>query len=172
LEEGVGSTADRAIPPPHRGSPQGTVGGEGRAMRALLPENGVTTFKKEMDRLFDRFWEGNETQGTWEPRLDVYETKEAFLIKAEVPGIDPKDIQVNLENGVLVLRGEKKQEVEKKDERYYRSERMFGTFVRGLRLPTPVDGTKVNAFFKHGLLTIMLPKAAEAMGQSIPIKVD
>ena len=48
-------------------------------MRALLPENGVTTFKKEMDRLFDRFWEGNETQGTWEPRLDVYETKEAFL---------------------------------------------------------------------------------------------
>lgn len=141
-------------------------------MRALLPENGVTTFRKEMDRFFDRFWEGNETQGAWDPKLDVSETKEAFFVKAEVPGIDPKDIQVNLENGVLVLRGEKKQEVEKKDERYYRSERLYGTFVRSMRLPTPVDGAKVLASFKHGLLTIMLPKAAEAMGQSIPIKVD
>ena len=141
-------------------------------MRTLLPENGVTTFRKEMDRLFDRFWEGNETQGTWEPKLDVSETKEAFYIKAEIPGIDPKDIQVNLENGILVLRGEKKQEVERKEERYYRSERMYGTFVRSLRLPTPVDGIKVNASFKNGLLTILLPKAAEAMGQSIPIKVD
>jgi len=141
-------------------------------MRALLPENGVTTFKKEMDRLFDRFWEGNETQGIWEPRLDVSETKEAFCIKAEIPGIDPKEIQVNLENGVLVLRGEKKQEVEKKEERFYRSERMYGTFVRSLRLPTPVDGTKVIASFKHGLLTVTLPKAAEAMGHTIPIKVE
>jgi HSP20 family protein len=141
-------------------------------MRALLPENGVTTFRKEMDRLFDRLWEGNETQGVWDPKLDVSETKDAIFIKVEIPGIDPKDIQVNLENGVLILRGEKKQETERKDERFYRSERMYGMFVRSLRLPAPVEGAKVNAAFKHGLLTIVLPKAAEAMGQSIPIKVE
>jgi HSP20 family protein len=164
-----GRPGDPATAP---GIASGHGGRGGKAMRALLPENGVTTFKKEMDRLFDRFWEGNETQGIWEPRLDVSETKEAFCIKAEIPGIDPKEIQVNLENGVLVLRGEKKQEVEKKEERFYRSERMYGTFVRSLRLPTPVDGTKVIASFKHGLLTVTLPKAAEAMGHTIPIKVE
>lgn len=141
-------------------------------MRALMPENGITTFRKEMDRLFDRFWEVNDTPGAWDPRLDVSETKEHITVKAEVPGIEPKDMQISLENGVLILRGEKKQEAEKKDERFYRSERVYGTFARSLRLPVPVDGTRVNATFKNGLLTIVLPKAVEAIGHSIPIKVE
>jgi len=141
-------------------------------MKALMPENGLTTFRKEMDRLFDRFWEAGDSSAGWDPKVDVSETKEAFIVKAEVPGIEPKDIQVSLENGVLVLRGEKKQEIEKKDEQYYRAERAYGTFVRSLRLPTAVDGLKVNASFKHGLLTVLLPKAAEAMGHAIPIKVE
>ncbi len=141
-------------------------------MRALMPENGMTTFRKEMDRLFDRFWEVNDTPGAWDPKLDVSETKEFITVKAEVPGIEPKDIQVSLENGVLILRGEKKAEAEKKEERFYRSERVYGTFARSLRLPMPVDGTRVIATFKNGLLSITLPKAVEAIGQSIPIKVE
>ncbi len=141
-------------------------------MRALMPESGVTKFKNEMDRLFDRFWDGEEAPGAWDPKVDIAETKDAFTVKAEVPGIEPKDIQVTLENGVLMLRGEKRQEKEEKDERYYRVERSYGSFARSLRLPANVDGTKVNASFKHGLLTVMLPKTVEARGQSIPIKVD
>ena len=143
-------------------------------MRVLNPETGMTTFRKEIDRLIDRIWDGDETPttGMWNPRVDISENKEAFLVKAEVPGIEPKDIQLSLENGVLILRGEKHQESEQKDERFYRTERTYGSFVRSLRLPANVDGTKVNAVFKNGLLTVMLPKAAEARGQTIPIKVD
>ena len=143
-------------------------------MRALVPETGMTTLRKEMDRLFERFWDGDETpaQGAWNPRIDISETKEAFTVKAEVPGIEPKEIQLTLENGVLILRGEKRQDMEQKDERFYRAERSYGSFVRSLRLPANVDATKVNATFKHGLLTVVLPKAAEARGQAIPIQAD
>jgi len=141
-------------------------------MRTLFPETGMTTFRKEMDRLLDRFWDGDETPavGVWSPKLDLSESKDALMIKAEVPGIEPKDIQLTLENGVLTLQGEKHQEMEHKDERFYRTERNYGSFVRSIRLPVNVDGAKVNATFKNGLLTIMLPKTAEARGTTIPIK--
>jgi HSP20 family protein len=141
-------------------------------MRALLPEGGMTTFRKELDRLFDRMWDGDDaaTVGSWAPKMDVSETKEAFLVKAEIPGMEPKDIQLTMENGVLQLRGEKRQEEEKKDERYYRVERSYGSFVRTMRLPAQVDADKVNATFKNGLLTIHLPKLASAAGHPIPIQ--
>jgi HSP20 family protein len=132
--------------------------------------------KKEMDRLFDRFWEGDFPQlpsmGDWAPALDVSETKDAVMVKAEIPGMDPKEIQLSLQDQVLTLKGEKKQEKEEKDEHYYRAERSYGTFVRAVRLPTPVDGSKVAATFKNGLLTVTLPKAPTAKGTTIPIKAE
>ena len=143
-------------------------------MRAVLPDNGLSTFRKEMDRFLDRFWDGGEMppMGAWAPDLDILEAKEALTIRAEVPGIDPKDIQVTLENGVLMLRGEKRQEMEQKDERVYRSERHYGSFARSVRLPATVDATKVLARFKNGVLTVVLPKTAEAKGRAIPIAID
>jgi HSP20 family protein len=134
--------------------------------------------KKEMDRLFDRFWEGDFPQlpsmGEWAPALDVSETKDAVMVKAEVPGMDPKEIQLSLEDQLLTLKGEKKQEKEEKDEKehYYRSERSYGAFVRTVRLPATVDGSKVTATFKNGLLKVTLPKAATAKGTTIPIKAE
>jgi HSP20 family protein len=132
--------------------------------------------KKEMDRVFDRFWEGDFPQlpafGEWAPALDVSETKDAVVVKVEVPGADPKDIQVSLQDEVLTLKGEKKQEKEEKDEHYYRSERSYGAFVRAVRLPAPVDGSKVTASFKQGVLTVTLPKAPAAKGTTIPIKAE
>ena len=93
-------------------------------MRALTPWTGLSTMKKEMDRLFDRFWEGDFPQlpsmGEWAPALDVSETKNAVMVKAEVPGMDPKDIELSLQDQLLTLKGEKKQEKEEKDEHYYR----------------------------------------------------
>jgi HSP20 family protein len=132
--------------------------------------------RKEMDRLFDRFWEGDFPQlpalGEWAPALDVSETKDAVLVKAEVPGMESKDIQLSLQEQVLTIKGEKKQEKEEKDEHYYRSERSYGAFARAVRLPTPVDGSKVTATFKNGVLSVTLPKAAAAKGTMIPIKAE
>ena len=140
-------------------------------MRALVPESGLATFRKEMDRFLERFWDGDEvrTPGAWAPDVDIAETKEMLTIRAEVPGMEPKDMQVTLEHGVLTLRGEKRQEMEQKEERLYRSERHYGSFVRTLRLPANVDASKVTATFKNGVLTVNMPKTAEAMGKTIPI---
>lgn len=145
-------------------------------MRALAPRTGPSTMKKEMDRLFDRFWEGDFPQlpsmGEWAPALDVSETKSVVMAKAEVPGMDPRDIQLSLEDQLLTLKGEKKQEKEEKEEHYYRAERSHGAFARAVRRPATVDGSKVTAAFKNGLLTVTLPKAPSTKGNIIPIKAE
>lgn len=144
-------------------------------MRALVPANGINAFKKEMDRLFDRIWEADlpspASFGEWTPVLDVFESKDELVVKVEVPGIEPKEIQLTLADQVLTISGEKKVEKEEKGEKYYRVERATGTFSRSLRLPTPVDASKVAAMFKNGLLTITLPKSKDVKGTAIPIKI-
>jgi HSP20 family protein len=146
-------------------------------MPALMP---WTPWKKEMERFFDRVFEEMEfpelpkfvMRGEWAPALDLVETKDALVVKAEIPSMEPKDIQLTLQDQVLTLKGEKKEEKEEKDEHYYRAERTYGAFARTLRLPVPVDGSKVTATFKHGLLTITLPKAPAAKGTPIAIKAE
>jgi HSP20 family protein len=145
-------------------------------MRALTPWSGLSTMKTEMDRMLDRFWEGDfpalPAMGDWAPALDVSETKDAVMIKAEVPGMDAADINLSLHDQTLTLKGEKRQEKEEKEEHFYRIERMCGAFVRTVRLPATVDGSKVTAGFKNGLLTVRLPKAPAAKGTTIPIKAE
>jgi len=104
--------------------------------------------------------------------MDVSETKDALTARLEVPGIEVKDIQILLQNGVLTIKGEKRKETEEKDEKFYRMERTHGTFLRALRLPAPVDGARVQATFKNGVLTVLMPKAAEAKGATIPIQIS
>ena len=144
-------------------------------MRALAPWTGLTTLKTEMDRLFDRFWERDFPElpalpGEWSPSLDLSETNDALVVKAEIPGIEPKEIQVSLQDQILTIKGEKRQEKEEKDEHYYRKERAYGAFARSIRLPVPVAGEKVTAEFKNGVLTVTLPKTPAAKGTTIPIK--
>ncbi len=142
-------------------------------MRALAP---MTTLKQEMDRLFDRFfeprWDEFATLGEWAPQLDLSETKDALVVKAEIPGMDPKDIQISLQEQLLTIKGEKKQEKEEKDEHYHRVERSYGGFTRTVRLPVAVDAEKVTASFKNGLLTVKLPKTPAAKGTTIPVKTE
>lgn len=135
---------------------------------------GMTSFKTEMDRLFDRFlepvWNEIAAFGDWEPKVDITESKESVTVKAEIPGVEQKDISISLEGGVLTIKGEKQHETEEKDKRYHRVERSYGMFCRAMRLPAPVDGGKAAATFKNGLLTITLPKAPAANGTTIPVK--
>ncbi|MBI4392132.1 MAG: Hsp20/alpha crystallin family protein [candidate division NC10 bacterium] len=143
-------------------------------MRALQPWTGLTSLRKEMERLFDRFWESDLPElapvGEWTPRLDLSETKETLVVRAEIPGLEAKDVQISLQDQVLTIKGEKKQEKEEKDEHHYRMERSYGVFARSLRLPVAVDREKVTAKFKNGVLTIALPKAPSAKGTTIQVK--
>jgi HSP20 family protein len=138
----------------------------------------MTSLKKEMDRLFDRFfdrffesgWPEGPALGGWEPKADVSETKDAVVVKAEIPGVDAKEIEVSVQDGDLTIKGEKQQEKEEKDERRHRVERSYGTFVRAIRLPAAVDATKATATFQNGVITVTMPKTADAKGRTIPVK--
>jgi len=136
----------------------------------------MTSLRKEMDRVFDRFfdwepgWAALEVGGEWTPKLDLSETKDAFVARAEIPGVEQKDIQVSLQDQMLTIKGEKTKEKEEKDEHYHRMERTYGGFVRMMRLPTAVDGSRVVATFKDGVLSVTLPKTPAAKGTTIPIK--
>jgi len=142
-------------------------------MKTLSTPGTVMGYRNELDRFLDRLWDRNVLDlpaiGEWAPVLDLTEKKEAFYVRAEIPGVDPKDVAVSLQEQVLTIRGEKKHEVEDKDEQFYRSERVYGTFTRSIRLPGPVEMPKVKATFKNGVLMILLPKATLANGMQIPV---
>ena len=147
-------------------------------MNSLIPwgEPGeMTRFRREMDRLFDRFFEGwpfkLPAEGReWAPVVDVSETAKDVLVKAEIPGMDPKDIDVSVQGDVLTLRGERKKEQEEKGENFHRVERRYGAFSRSIRLPAEVDVGKVNANYKDGVLKINLPKTKGAAVKKIEVK--
>ena len=142
-------------------------------MRALAAPTGLTALRKEMEQVLDRFWEMElpelPTLGDWTPALDVSETNDSLVVKIEVPGIEPKDIQLNVRNDVLTVRGQRKFEKQERDEHYFRTERAYGSFARSIRMPMPVDSGRAKAEFKHGLLTVTLPKVPAAKGAEIPI---
>ena len=145
-------------------------------MRAMMPWTGMSNLKQELERFFGPFGELKLDEfpalGDWAPSMDVSETKEALVVKAEVPGLDPEDIQISLQEQYLTIKGEKTRETMDKEERYHRVERFYGSFARSVRLPVGVDGSRVTASFKNGLLTVTLPKTAAAKGTIIPIKAE
>lgn len=145
-------------------------------MRALAPWRGMETLRQEMERVFDRFfeprWDEFEAVGAWAPKLDFSETKDAFVVKAEVPGVEQKDISVSIQDQMLTIRGEKHKEKEEKDEKYHRVERSWGAFARTIALPAGVDTGKVDATFKDGVLSVKLPKTPAAKGTTIPVKAE
>jgi len=139
------------------------------------PFRGLTSLREEMDRMWDRFfrdWPAPEiAREGWMPSVDLSETKDEILVKAEVPGMDPKDIDISLSDDLLTIRGEKKQENEEKEENYHRVERTYGSFSRSVRLPVGVQSSKVKANYKDGVLKIALPKSPEAKKKEVKIQV-
>ena len=149
---------------------------------ALIPWRGRTTpgasltsLRDEMNALLSRFWaSAAEPFGLaeWSPAVDVSETDDAVLIHTEIPGIDPKDLDISVCGDVLTIRGAKKEEEEKKGRNYHRVERRYGSFARSLTLPSAVDADKVEAKAKNGVLEIRLPKREEAKARRVEIKAD
>ena len=125
-------------------------------------------------RLFGRddFWntEGVTTGGEWAPVVDIIENENALTVKAELPGIEPKDVAVNIDNNVLTLKGERRIEKEVKTQSYHRMERAYGTFARSIALPAFVDAEHVKAEFKNGLLMVTVPKKANARTRAVEVK--
>ena len=137
------------------------------------PFTGLTSLRRDMDRLWDRFF-GDERgvtfwKGDWSPTVNITETKNKLIVKTELPGVDPKNVNIDITGDVLSIKGEKKEEKEEQDEHFYLMESAYGSFSRSVRLPVEVNEDKVKANFKNGILKITIPKAKETKTKSIKI---
>lgn len=139
------------------------------------PMREMLTLENEMGRLFqdlaNRAPEG-ETPALWSPRVDIEEGRESYVVKAELPGIKLEDIKITIADNQLVVRGEKRREVEKNDTTYHRVERVYGTFERAFTLTKAVAADKIEALYRDGVLEVRVPKAEEAKAREIQIKIE
>jgi HSP20 family protein len=156
---------------------------ETKAVKPWRPFMDLPRWERDMDRMMEDFfdrrrmrpwwpWSRGESMETATPAVDLYEQKDEIVVKAELPGIDKNNVEVNISNHHLTIKGEKKKEEEVKEENYYRSERSYGAFVRTLELPADVQQEKVKASFKDGILEVRLPKTEEAKTKEIKVKLD
>ena len=140
------------------------------------PLREFAVMQDRLNRLFGNVYLRDEDtgfRGSWVPSVDIYETeKHDLVLRAELPGMTREDIEVTVENGTIVLKGEKKFDAEVKEEQYRRVERAYGTFRRSFTLPNTVDTGKVGADFKNGVLTVKLPFREEAKPRSINVEVS
>ncbi len=141
-------------------------------------QSSVPSVFSEMDDLTRQMWLGfpfrnlrEDMDIGWSPRLDVSETENGLEIVADLPGLEKKDIQVSLEDNLLTIKGEKKEEKESKDKKYHTIERRSGSFYRAVRLPLEVKKDKVEATFKDGVLTLRLPKSKEEKRKVAQIEI-
>ncbi|MEO5348417.1 MAG: Hsp20/alpha crystallin family protein [Magnetococcus sp. YQC-3] len=145
-------------------------------MSALVNYDPFRSFRSlqgEINRLFDRDLDESTGQmAQWPMRVDISEEKEKITIKADVPGVEQKDIQVNIENGLLTISGERKFADEKRQENYHRVERSYGRFSRSFQLSNSADAKNISASYKNGVLEITIPKLEEAKPRSIQVSVQ
>jgi HSP20 family protein len=137
----------------------------------------VLNMQREINKMFDHFFRGGTADdgslGTslWTPAVDVAEHDNEYLVKVELPGVNKDEVKITMQENILTIRGEKKQEKESKGSNYHRVERSYGSFQRSFTLPTSVKADKVEAAYKDGILSITLPKAEEAKPKQIDVKV-
>lgn len=150
-----------------------------KSLARWQPFQEFTSLQRQMNRLFDNFFGRTplmpfeENLSGWEfgPPVDIYEDDQELTFKVEVPGIDEKDVKVEIENSVLTVRGERKLAKDIKEENFRRMERHYGAFSRSFTLPNTVDPEKIEANYTHGVLTIQMPKLAGARPKQIKVNV-
>ena len=142
----------------------------------------LDTLQGEMNRLFSSFFDAPTSRATagngnggagrrWIPAMDLVETKDDFVLRADLPGISDEDVSIELENNVLTISGERKTEHEERHEGYYRIERATGSFSRSLSLPEGIDAASVTATFDTGVLTVRIPKPVQTKPRRVKIGV-
>lgn len=136
------------------------------------PFRGLARLEREMEEMFGRLpaWPWSDRERVWAPAVDMIDHDDEIVLRADLPGLDEKDIEVTVQDGALAIRGQRKEETEEKKEDYYYSERSHGAFARTLTLPTTVAADTVKATFTKGVLEVRLPKAKAAKGKKIEIK--
>lgn len=146
--------------------------------RELTPfPTDMLNMQREINKMFDSFFRGGTVDdGTlappvWSPAVDVAEQENEYRVKIELPGVSKDDVKITMQDNVLTIRGEKKQEKESKEPNYHRIERSYGAFQRSFTLPTTVKSDRIEATYKDGILSITLPKAEEARPKQIEVKV-
>jgi HSP20 family protein len=132
--------------------------------------NLLESFREEMEDLFDRVTGDGRLARQWSPRVDVEETDKEIVVKADLPGVDPKDVDIQIQDNVLMLRGGKEEKKEEKKKNYHRIERFSGQFYRAIGLPAGADADKVTATTANGTVTVTIPKKAEAQPKKVAIK--
>jgi len=140
------------------------------------PRRELRGMQEQMNRLLNISWNqelaGEDLrEGIWQPAVDIYETEDSIVIKAEVPDVDQKDIEVLIEDNTLILKGERRQEDDVKKESYHRIERYFGGFQRSFNLPTTIKQDNISAVCELGVLTVTLPKKKVTMPKQIKVEV-
>lgn len=141
------------------------------------PLNRLASLREEMNRLLDgslAAFTGSNVGlfGGWSPTVDVFQDKDNVYVKAELPGMKKEEIDISFQDGMLTICGERKEESEVREGESFRSERFFGKFHRTVSTPTKVDAEKITASYKDGILTVQLPKAAEAKAKQIEVTVS
>lgn len=130
--------------------------------------------QKEMSKMLSNFFTGDDEAFSglqnWYPSADILEGKDKYTVTMELPGVTKDNVKITLQENMLTVQGEKKQETESKDDNYHRVERSYGSFSRSFRMPSLVKTDKIDANYKDGVLTIVLPKAEEAKAKEIDIK--
>jgi HSP20 family protein len=135
------------------------------------PARRLDTFHSDFDRLFDAFLgtRPQDSAGRWVPAMDLVETKDHLVLKADLPGLDRDDVDIEVTDGVLTISGERKTEREERQDGYHRIERAYGAFSRSLSLPDGIDAEQVQADFEKGVLVVRIPKPAERKPHRVEI---
>ncbi len=145
-----------------------------RTLTRWEPFRGVTSLQEQVNRLFNDAFErqGEESSLTaWAPAVDIYETEHELVVKADLPDVDPKDLDIRVENNVLTIRGERKFEKKVNEENYLRVERAYGSFARSFTLANSANSDAIKADYQNGVLTLTIPKREEAKPKQIKVNV-
>jgi HSP20 family protein len=143
-------------------------------MKTLTTFRGVSTLQDQINRLFNDAFvrsEGESNLTSWAPAVDISETEHELIVKGDLPGIDPKDLDIRVENNVLTIRGERKFEKKSEQDNYLRVERAYGSFFRSFALANTVNPEGIKADYQNGVLTLVVPKREEAKPKQIKVNV-
>jgi len=145
-----------------------------RILTRWEPSRGVSTLQDQVNRLFNQAFTKTDEEASltaWAPAVDIYETEHELVVKADLPEVDPKDLDIRVENNILTIRGERKFEKKVNEENYLRVERSYGSFARSFTLASTVNSEAINADYQNGVLTLSIPKREEAKPKQIKVNV-